>query len=238
VAAEVGAILLAAGASRRMGEANKLLLEVDGVPMVARVAAAIEAAGLPMLVVLGWEAELVGAALTYPPPIGGRGMRSAAERGRGRGSDAGQASARAHVPSPCRFAAVPPPGRGRVEVRRFVVAPNWAEGMGASLAAGVRAVPADWTGALVCLGDMPFVSAELLVRLATALDGPDAVAVPVHAGRRGNPVGWSSAWFPRLATLGGDAGGRGLLEGAQAIEVPADAAIHRDLDTPGDLLAR
>lgn len=236
MAAEVGAILLAAGASRRMGEANKLLLEVDGVPMVARVAAAIEAAGLPMLVVLGWEAELVGAALTYPLPIGGREIWSAAERGRG--SDAGQASARSHVPSPCRFAAVPPPGRGRVEVRRFVVAPNWAEGMGASLAAGVRAVPADWTGALVCLGDMPFVSAKLLVRLATALDGPDAVAVPVHEGRRGNPVGWGRAWFARLAALGGDAGGRGLLADAQPIEVPADAAIHRDLDTPGDLLAR
>ena len=72
--ARIGAILLAAGASRRMGAANKLLLPVDGVPMVARVAATISRAGLPTVVVLGHEAERVRAALLPSPAAAGEGQ--------------------------------------------------------------------------------------------------------------------------------------------------------------------
>ncbi len=61
--APVAAILLAAGASRRMGR-NKLLLPVDGEPMVRRAARrALEAGLSPVVVVLGHEAEPVKAAL-------------------------------------------------------------------------------------------------------------------------------------------------------------------------------
>ncbi|HEX6202147.1 MAG TPA: nucleotidyltransferase family protein [Thermoanaerobaculia bacterium] len=61
--APVGGILLAAGLSSRMGE-NKLLLEVDGEPLVARSARRAVAAGLsPLVVVLGHEAERVRPAL-------------------------------------------------------------------------------------------------------------------------------------------------------------------------------
>lgn len=40
----VTAIILAAGLSRRMGDANKLLLPFQGRPLIARVVAAVEAA--------------------------------------------------------------------------------------------------------------------------------------------------------------------------------------------------
>ena len=59
----VGAILLAAGRSTRMGGANKLLADLGGRPVVARSLDAIEAAGLPSLVVLGNMAAEVRAAL-------------------------------------------------------------------------------------------------------------------------------------------------------------------------------
>lgn len=59
----VAAILLAAGASRRMGQL-KQLMALDGETLVHRVArAALQAGCDPMLVVLGHEAEAVGAAL-------------------------------------------------------------------------------------------------------------------------------------------------------------------------------
>jgi molybdenum cofactor cytidylyltransferase len=59
----VAAIVLAAGASSRMGR-NKMLLEVDGVPMVRRaVMAATEAGCAPVVVVVGHEAEKVRTAL-------------------------------------------------------------------------------------------------------------------------------------------------------------------------------
>lgn len=58
-----GAIILAAGQSRRMG-ANKLVADLDGKPIIAHVADAIDAAGLPPpIVVLGHDANPVRQAL-------------------------------------------------------------------------------------------------------------------------------------------------------------------------------
>jgi molybdenum cofactor cytidylyltransferase len=60
----VGAVLLAAGLSRRMGGTNKLLLELDGAPIVARCADALLASPVrPLVVVTGHQAEEVRAAL-------------------------------------------------------------------------------------------------------------------------------------------------------------------------------
>ena len=58
-------LVLAAGASRRMGpDRNKLLEEVDGRPVVATVASALVEAGLEqVVVVVGYEAERVREAL-------------------------------------------------------------------------------------------------------------------------------------------------------------------------------
>jgi len=58
-----GAIILAAGQSRRMG-ANKLVADLDGKPIIAHVADAIDAAGLPPpIVVLGHDADRIRQAL-------------------------------------------------------------------------------------------------------------------------------------------------------------------------------
>lgn len=60
----IAALVLAAGESRRMGARNKLLIEVDGAPMVRRVAAAALASrAAPVVVVTGHEAGRVRAAL-------------------------------------------------------------------------------------------------------------------------------------------------------------------------------
>jgi molybdenum cofactor cytidylyltransferase len=60
----VAGILLAAGTASRMGR-NKLLLELDGEPLLRRAARRALEAGLePLLVVLGHQAELAGRALS------------------------------------------------------------------------------------------------------------------------------------------------------------------------------
>ncbi|MFQ5985256.1 MAG: NTP transferase domain-containing protein [Alphaproteobacteria bacterium] len=60
----VAALVLAAGQSRRMGKVNKLLAEVDGIAMVTRVVDAVLASKAhPVVVVTGFEAEAVSAAL-------------------------------------------------------------------------------------------------------------------------------------------------------------------------------
>jgi len=64
----IGVLLLAAGQSRRMGGPNKLLAEIDGVPMVARVAQRLLASrARPIIAVLGNQADAVDAALGKLP---------------------------------------------------------------------------------------------------------------------------------------------------------------------------
>ncbi len=67
-ARKVAAVVLAAGRSRRMGTLNKLLIGVDGKPMVRHAVDAALAAGLsPVVVVTGHERDKVAAALTGLP---------------------------------------------------------------------------------------------------------------------------------------------------------------------------
>ncbi|MEO7331276.1 MAG: molybdopterin-binding/glycosyltransferase family 2 protein, partial [Minicystis sp.] len=60
----VAAIVLGAGSSRRMGAQNKLLAEIDGAPMIARVVDAVLATrARPVVVVTGHDEEAVRVAL-------------------------------------------------------------------------------------------------------------------------------------------------------------------------------
>ncbi len=64
----IGALLLAAGQSRRMGGPNKLLADIDGTPMVARVAQRLLASrARPIIAVLGNRADEIDAALGKLP---------------------------------------------------------------------------------------------------------------------------------------------------------------------------
>jgi len=127
----------------------------------------------------------------------------------------------------------------------FVHNPGFAEGLSTSLKTGIAAVAADAAdadGAIVCLGDMPQVSATLIDRLIAAFDPERGalVVIPTIAGKRGNPVLWSRRFFPDLAAVEGDVGARHLIGGyAEAVtEVPLDdAGALTDVDTPEALTA-
>jgi molybdenum cofactor cytidylyltransferase len=68
VGPRIAAVLLAAGRSTRMGGANKLLSEIEGVPMVARVAQRLlTSKARPIVAVLGNQAEALDAALGKLP---------------------------------------------------------------------------------------------------------------------------------------------------------------------------
>ena len=60
----IAGIVLAAGSSERMGATNKLTVEVEGTPMVARVVDAVRRSGIsPVVVVTGHQADAIVAAL-------------------------------------------------------------------------------------------------------------------------------------------------------------------------------
>jgi molybdenum cofactor cytidylyltransferase len=119
----------------------------------------------------------------------------------------------------------------------FVANPDFAQGLGTSLKAGIAAVPADCDGALVLLGDMPRIEVSHLDRLIEAF-APGAIVVPVHEGRQGNPVLWPRAYFLELMALQGDAGAKRLIaahrDAVREVET-GTAAIFADVDTPDDL---
>ena len=121
---------------------------------------------------------------------------------------------------------------------RIVHAPGHAEGMAASLRAGIAALPAQTTAAFVFLGDMPRVPHAVLEPLARAVADGAPAAAPVFKGRRGNPVVLGKTVFAAVSALEGDVGARPILQrlGARlaVIEAPDDGVLF-DVDEPGDL---
>lgn len=119
----------------------------------------------------------------------------------------------------------------------FVHNPDYPAGMSTSLRAGISAVPEECDGALVCLGDMPRLSAPVVDALIEAFHPEDgrSIVVPVHEGRRGHPVLFARAFFPALCALAGDVGARSVIaahsEAVVEVEV-GDPGILVDVDTP------
>lgn len=121
---------------------------------------------------------------------------------------------------------------------RVVEVTEWAEGMAATLRAGIAALPPDAAGAYVFLGDMPRIPAQVLASLAEAVAAGAPAAAPVFEGRLGHPVLFSATLFPELAALTGDRGARSVLERLgdrlARIEAPDDGVLF-DVDTSADL---
>ena len=130
---------------------------------------------------------------------------------------------------------------------RFVHHEAWAEGMGSTLAHGVRAIlalasPPD--ALLVSVGDLPGLRAQHVERVVEAARGatggidPSRIVIPTHRSRRGHPVLFGSAHFAALSRLERDQGGRSILDANDAsvctLEIDDDA-ILRDIDTPEEL---
>jgi molybdenum cofactor cytidylyltransferase len=193
-APRVAALVLAAGRSTRMGPVNKLLAELGGRPMVARVADAARASRAdPVIVVTGHERRRVEAAL------------------------AGLDVTLAHNP-------------------------DYTAGLSTSLHRGLAALPEDTEGVLVCLGDMPRVTAAVLDQLIAAFDPLEgsAICLPTWQGKRGNPVLFARRYFAEMQTIAGDVGAKALIgEYPEAVcEVAmTDDAVLSDVDTPEGLAA-
>lgn len=122
----------------------------------------------------------------------------------------------------------------------MVVCERAAEGMGASLACGVRAAEAAApAGAyLVALADMPFIRPSSIAAVRDELLKGAPLVAPYFRARRGHPVGIAAAYRDELLRLQGDEGAKRLLaaHASEIVKVPlGDPAVLRDIDTPGDL---
>lgn len=117
------------------------------------------------------------------------------------------------------------------------ICPDAEQGMGASLAFGIRARP-DAAGWLVALADMPWITPATIRRVADALRLGALIAAPCWQGQRGHPVGFSYVLGPDLAALNGDSGAKLVIQAhlEQLCLVDCnDPGVLRDIDRPQDL---
>lgn len=186
---QCGLILLAAGASRRMGQ-PKQLLPIAGQPLVRHVAAqVIRGPVSPVVVVLGAAADQVAPTLSGLPV-------------------------------------------------RVAVNPDWEEGLGSSIRAGLAATLAErptLDAVIVALADQPGLPAGHLAALVERFRAGGGSIVASQVGTaRVPPVLFARDWFPRLQELTGDAGARDLLREHAAATLVVPLPSNDDLDTPED----
>jgi CTP:molybdopterin cytidylyltransferase MocA len=114
-----------------------------------------------------------------------------------------------------------------------VIAADWAEGMSASLRAGLAAMPAEAEAAVVLLVDLPDVTAAVVRRVVAGGAGPDALARATFEGRPGHPVLLGRHhWAAVSATAAGDRGARDYLAGSDVRLVECgDLATGDDVDS-------
>jgi len=117
--------------------------------------------------------------------------------------------------------------------------PDWATGMGSSLAAGLAAVPPDCAAAVIALADQPLVGAESVRRLIAAAAGGTPVAVACYEGRPRNPVLIGREHWPAVLALAtGDVGARPFLRAHPELVTHVecgDVGRPDDIDSAADL---
>ena len=116
-----------------------------------------------------------------------------------------------------------------------VVNPDWSEGMGSSLRAGLVSVDplADVNRVIVTLVDLPGLTGEAVARLAAS---PARIAQASYEGKRGHPVMLGREHFEGVSSAAqGDRGARDYLRArideVALVEV-GDVATGEDLDVP------
>ena len=123
---------------------------------------------------------------------------------------------------------------GDVDVE-VVVADDWAEGMGASLRAGLRALGAsEDDGAVVSLVDLPDLVPAVVARVVAAASGPAALARAAYDGRPGHPVLLGRDHWPGVVEAAvGDQGARAYLAGRDDVVLVecGDLASGLDVDS-------
>ncbi len=190
----IGAVVLAAGRSTRMGS-QKLLVPFGGISVISHVVQQVLAAALgPVVVVLGSDADDIARVLPQNDSI----------------------------------------------VTTYNDA--YAMGMGTSISCGLGQIPDHVDACLVCLGDMPYLTAydyRVVAASALSFDARSRMIVPQFEGVMGHPVCFGRAFFSELLQLAPeDRGARVVIDrhpSAVHIVQMDTAHVLWDVDRPEDL---
>jgi len=124
----------------------------------------------------------------------------------------------------------------------FVYNPNFSEGMTTSIKSGVKRIPPDCDGFLICLADMPLIKAPEVNKLIHAyvqdrVKEKKLIVVPVFQGHRGNPVLFSNEFRNDILEHKNKSGCKGVIMNnskyVKEIEMDDDKMLL-DVDTLED----
>ncbi|MEU6097306.1 nucleotidyltransferase family protein [Streptomyces sp. NPDC047079] len=119
--------------------------------------------------------------------------------------------------------------------------PDWEQGMGSSLRAGLDSLAGTGArAALVSLVDQPGIGPQAAARVLAAYEGRSSLVSAAYGGVRGHPVLFGSDhWDGVAASATGDRGARTYLkehEDSVRLVECGDVARPYDIDTEGDLV--
>ncbi len=115
---------------------------------------------------------------------------------------------------------------------------DYAQGMLASVQAGVAALPPDATASLICLGDQPTLDPAVVDQVIEAhRQTGRGIVIPTFNGKRGHPALISLRYRDEILALSGEPGLKAVMRGH--LEDTAEVEVHRpeildDIDTPED----
>lgn len=121
---------------------------------------------------------------------------------------------------------------------KIAINPNYQQGMGTSIIAGLNLVDSQAQAVMLALGDQPLVDSQTINRLIDEFYNHDkGIAVPTYQGRRGHPIIFAIKYKPKLLQLTGDIGGRQIIKRHpdDILEVAVDSeSVITDIDTRND----
>jgi len=121
---------------------------------------------------------------------------------------------------------------------RFALNEKFSDGMLSSVQCGAQFANVNADALLICLGDQPALSIQLIVPLLQAfVEDKGTIIVPSYRGTRGHPLLVSSKYRDEILKLDPSVGLRQLrqrhADEVFIIEIPDDAVLQ-DLDYPDD----
>ena len=125
-----------------------------------------------------------------------------------------------------------------LEGLKVVVNQAYGQGMASSLREGLCALDQRTDGALIILGDQPFIRPQTLHQIMDEYRRSRAkIVIPSYQGNRGNPVLLDRSVFSEVMALEGDVGCRAIfgnhLEAILKVEVE-DKGVLLDIDDQDD----
>jgi molybdenum cofactor cytidylyltransferase len=118
---------------------------------------------------------------------------------------------------------------------QIIVNQDWQQGLGSSIACGVKYIDRDADAVLVLLADQVQISADHIVVMAEAFVG-DNIVCATYCGSRGVPAIFPRSVFSQLQALTGDNGAKAVLHNPpiSVVEIALPEAAL-DIDRVEDL---